>query len=303
LKNQEAAMDAPVALVPVVVAEPLVGVVQQLQALFSWVEAMLDARGVEARVHEDLKEMDRKVMQACIVRKAAQAAAREIREVRCLRCEMGEEDEGWALLFQQSAPRYALTVRGRVDFQRSVFRCSNGDCRRERAPFDEELGLSGKGHMTPLLERKAARAGTTHTSYESAAEKMAHQVELPVSAKEIQRVCEEVGDRALALQDEEVAERGRPASWDKPLEAAERPETVVIEMDGTCVMGRDGEGHEVKCATVFGLDARARTGSPGKERAVLLRRCYCGTSWGGPSLRVTIQYQTRIGMRKGWRNT
>jgi hypothetical protein len=213
----------------------------------------------------------------CVVRLMQ---ARDIREVRCLRCEMGEEEEGWALLFQESAPRYALSVRGRVDFQRPVYRCSSGDCRRERAPFDKELGLSGKGHMTPLLERKVARSGTTHTSFEAAAEEMALQVELLVSAKEIQRVCEEVGDRALALQNKEVAERGRPASWDKPLEVAERPETVVVEMDGTSVMGRDGEGHEVKVATVFGLDARARTGSPGKERAVLLRRCYCGTSRG-----------------------
>lgn len=84
----------------------------------------------------------------------------------------------------------------------------------------------------------------------------------------------------MTLQGKEVAERGRPASWDKPLEVEERPETAVVEMDGTCVMGRDGEGHEVKCATVFGLDARAQTGSPGKERPVLVRRCYCATSRG-----------------------
>ena len=109
---------------------------------------------------------------------------------------------------------------------------------------------------------------------------MEHQVEIPVSASEIQRVVEQVGQRALKLQDEEVKQRGAPASLEAPIPTAERPETVVIEMDGTCVMGRDGTGHDVKCATVFGLDARATTGSPGKERPLLLRRCYCATSRG-----------------------
>jgi len=93
-------------------------------------------------------------------------------------------------------------------------------------------------------------------------------------------VIEQVGGRALDLQDREVKERGAPASLEAPIPTEERPETLVIEMDGTCVMGRDGEGHDVKCATVFGLDARARTGSPGKERPVLLRRSYCATSRG-----------------------
>jgi hypothetical protein len=105
-------------------------------------------------------------------------------------------------------------------------------------------------------------------------------VEIAVSPSEIQRVAEQVGQRALALQDAEVKQRGAPASLEAPIATAEQPETVVIEMDGTCVMGRDGTGHEVKCATVFGLDARAVTGSPGKERPVLLRRCYCATSRG-----------------------
>ena len=70
------------------------------------------------------------------------------------------------------------------------------------------------------------------------------------------------------------------ASLEVPIPTAAQSETVRIEMDGTCAMGRDGEGHEVKCATVFGLNARASTGAPGKERAILLRRCYCATSLG-----------------------
>lgn len=273
-------MDYPAATVPVAVAEVLSGVVEYLQSLFASVESLPDARGLEKTVHEGLKEIDRRMMEVCVVRKASQAQARDVREVRCRRCPQGEENEGWAVLSEPATARYALTVRGRVDFTRPVYVCMSRDCRRERAPFDEELGLEGKNHLTPLLENKAVWAGTMLSSYEKAEEEMAHQVEIAVSAKEIHCATARVGERALALQNQEVSDRGRPASLDKPLEVEERPETVVVEMDGTCVMGRDGEGHDVKCGTVFGLDARARTGSPGKERPLLLRRCYCATSRG-----------------------
>jgi hypothetical protein len=163
---------------------------------------------------------------------------------------------------------------------RPVYRCDRADCARERAPVDEELGLASKSHHTRGMENKIAWAGTTASSFAQASAQMEHQVEIAVSPSEVQRVVEQVGQRALALQDAEVKQRGAPATLEAPIPTAEQPETVVLEMDGTCVMGRDGTGHEVKCATVFGLDARATTGSPGKERPVLLRRCYCATSLG-----------------------
>jgi hypothetical protein len=239
------------------------------------IDRLPDARKLEVTVHRDFAAIQRLSMEACVRHKAQAAIVKDVRETHCPHCE-----GGWAVLREPQAPRYAVTVRGRVDFTRPVYRCDQADCARERAPVDEELGLEPKSHYTRGLENKIAWAGTTSSSFTQAGKQMEHQVEIPVSPSEIQRVVEQVGRRALELQDAEVKRRGAPASLDAPIPTAAQPETVVIEMDGTCAMGRDGTGHEVKCATVFGLDARAVTGSPGKERPVLLRRCYCATSRG-----------------------
>lgn len=268
-------MDFSLVTVSVDVPVELAPMVQGLVELFGVLDGLEDARGLELSVHEGLKDLDRQMMEVNIAHKARQYREQDIREVRCPHC-----GDGWATLLDEDLPRFATTIRGRVDYQRPVYRCTNLNCRRERSPFDEQLGLEGKEHLTPLVQKKMVWAGAMLSSFDKAQQDMAHQAELPVSAKEIQRTVEQVGTRALALQEEEVRERGRPAAWDQPLKVEERPETVVIEMDGTCVMGRDGEGHEVKCATAFGLDARATTGLPGKERSVLLHRCYCATSKG-----------------------
>lgn len=251
----------------------LLPVVELLTALFDKIDGLPDARKLETTVHQDFKRIEQQVMEVCVRHKAQQAVRNDVREVRCPHCQ-----RGWAVLLDPAAPRYAATVRGRVDFARPVYRCV--DCQRERCPFDEELGLEPKEHYTPLMQDKLAWAGTSGSSFERASRDLAHQNEIDVSPAQIRRVTEKAGRRALALQEEDVKRRGAPASIEEPIETAERPETVVIEMDGTCAMGRDGAGHEVKCATVFGLDARATTGPPGKERPVLLRRCYCATSRG-----------------------
>jgi hypothetical protein len=257
------------------VPDPLLPVVELLTALYAKIDALPDARKLEAIVHQDLKRLEQQTMEICVQLKAHQARFNNVPEVRCPHCE-----HGWAVLLEEAAPRYAITVRDRVDFVRPVYRCDQADCRRERCLFDEELGLDPKEHYTPLMQSKLAWAGTSGSSFERASRDLAHQNEIDVSAAQIRRVTEKTGQAALALQDQEVKQRGAPASLEAPIPTAQQPETVVIEMDGTCAMGRDGTGHEVKCATVFGLDARATTGSPGKERPVLLNRSYCATSRG-----------------------
>lgn len=257
------------------IPDPLLPVVELLRGLYAKIEALPDARKLEAIVHQDFKLIEQQTMQICVQSKAQQARFNNVPEVRCAHCE-----RGWAVLLEASAPRYAVTVRGRVDYVRPVYRCDQADCRRERCLFDEELGLDSKEHYTPLMQNKLAWAGTSGSSFERASRDLAHQNEIEVSAAQIRRVTEKTGRRALQLQDQEVKQRGAPASLEAPIPTAQQPETVVIEMDGTCAMGRDGAGHEVKCATVFGLDARTVTGSPGKERPVLLNRSYCATSRG-----------------------
>ena len=261
--------------VTVAVTPALVPAIALLQNLHDKVMALPDLKSLEHTVHEQLKEVDRLTMELCLVDKIRQSAPALTHEVRCRHC-----GSGWAVRSAPAAPRYAITVRGRVDYTRPVYRCDQPGCGRERSPVDEQLGLGPKEHYTRLIENKIAWAGTTAASFAQASAQMGHQVELAVSSSEIGRVAEKIGRRAAALADKEVKERGAPACLERPIPTTEQPETVVLEMDGTCVMGRDGGGHEVKCATVFGLDARARTGSPGKERPVLLRRAYCATSRG-----------------------
>ena len=262
------------AQVRVAVPVVLVEVVELLVGAYEKAMGLPDVKKLEWTVHEGLKEIDRRTMEICFQQKAREVVDNRIAEVRCKAC------DGWAGLYKSEAPRYVITVRGRVDYRRPVFRCEDRDCLTERCLFDEELGLEPKEHFTPMMQDKIAWSATMQLGFDRASRDLAHQVELPVSPTQVHCVFEKIGDRALAKQDEEVKQRGAPASLDKPVPVEERPETVVIELDGTCVMGRDGEGHEVKCATVFGLDARATTGSPGKERPILLRRCYCATSKG-----------------------
>ena len=205
-------------------------------------------------------------------KKAEESVDENITEVRCPKC------KGWCGVLHSSVPRYAITIEGRIDYIRTVYRCRSSRCLKHRSPFDEELGLKEKEHFTPLVQKKIAWAGAMITSYDKASEGMKELTELAVSPKEMHRISEYKGQDAVDLQDKEVFDLGRPASPSLPVPVENFPETVVLEMDGTCVMGRDGEGHEVKCATVFGLDSRKKTGR--KERPVLINRSYCATSKG-----------------------
>jgi len=264
------AMNYPLSNVEVELPMKLVPIVENLVSTYDTVRSLPDATELEILVHEDLKKTDQLMMELCVQTKAEQCIEEQVEQVRCPDC-----DDSWATLLSSKMPRSAYTIRGEVHYDRPVYRCTKGYCRKERAPFDEELGLGPKEHYTPLVQKKAVWAGAMLCSYEKAHEDMVHQSELPVSAKEIHRLVERVGERALTLQKKEIYERGRPASPERPVMVEEHPETLVLEMDGTCVMGRDGQGHEVKCATVFGLEARERKGF--KERPVLTKRFYCGT--------------------------
>ena len=272
--------------VPVLVPVEIAEVCEGLSRAFEAISLRPDARGLEGDVHERLTELDRRFMEICVRERARQATESISEGVMCGRC------EEWATPLKRKGrsefKRHFITLRGRVDFVRPVFECSNRQCRTQRAPFDEELGLAPKEHFSPLVQKKAAWAGAMLTSYDRASEDMRQQAEIPVSPKQVQRITQRVAQRALQLQEQEVHHFGRPAAPGRVLEIEEKPETLVLQMDGTCAMGRDGQGHDVKCATVFGLDSRAVTGSPGKERPLLLRRAYCATSRGIHPFRVMV---------------
>jgi hypothetical protein len=203
-------------LIQTPIAQELVPVVQELQTLFAAVHERPDARGLELMVHGALNQIARQTMEICIQTKARQAQGKDVREVRCPHCA-----QGWAALLDGAAPRYAETLAGRVDYERPVYRCLERDCQKERCPFDEELGLEPREHYTPPMQDKLAWAGTSGSSFERASRDLEHQNEITVSAAQIRRVTEKAGRRALALQDEEVKQRGAPASLEAPIPTAE----------------------------------------------------------------------------------
>jgi len=157
-------------LVNVAVDPMIVDVIAQLQSLTDRVCELADLRGLEHLVHEGLKPIERTLMEQCVRRKIEQVIEADVREVRCAHC------DGWAVLRQARAPRWALSVRGRIDFERPVYRCEQRDCQRERCLVDEQLGLEPKEHLTPLVQNKVAWAGTSSASVARAERDLLHLV-------------------------------------------------------------------------------------------------------------------------------
>lgn len=195
--------------------------------------------------------------------------------------------------------REALSGLGPIAFARRAWRCGNPDCGAFVAPADRELGLAPKEHATSGAREKIALAGATE-SYREAELKLERLAGLRACAKEIQRITCREGERArVLLAEQERLARGTAA-------CARRHETLIVEMDGTCVLTQPGgprpakcaqaapaaagtrvercRGKEVKCATVFGLDQRAAP--PG--RPALTGRRYAASTRGIDVFAATV---------------
>src|SRR5437773_2036502 len=82
-----------------------------------------------------------------------------------------------------------LTTLGRVPFGRSFYQCEA--CQQARFPDDERLDIVQTSY-SPGVRRLMARAGS-QTQFEQAARDLLCYAGLEVSAREIERVAEEVG--------------------------------------------------------------------------------------------------------------
>lgn len=109
-----------------------------------------------------------------------------------------------------------LTILGPVAYQRTRYQCPK--CLRTEYPSDGELDVEGTGR-SPGLRRLMARAGS-RTSFREAAEDLHLYAGITVSAKDVERVAESVGQQmeAWATKEREVIlqegfipqERGAP---------------------------------------------------------------------------------------------
>lgn len=84
-----------------------------------------------------------------------------------------------------------LTILGPVAYQRTRYQCPK--CRRTDYPSDGELDVAATGR-SPGLRRFMARAGS-RTSFREAAEDLRLYAEIAVSAKDVERVAERVGQQ------------------------------------------------------------------------------------------------------------
>lgn len=148
-------------------------------------------------------------------------------------------------------------------------------CRVQIAPFDRAMGLRPKSRLSPRMVKVTARMGA-HMEFEGVARELQFLLGVSVSAKQAQLVTREAGRKAGELLARQTDYWTSPTRPQKPVEEEKAHAALVVGMDGTCVMGRDGEGHEVKVATVYGLDERAEKGG----RGMLTDRRWCATSKG-----------------------
>jgi hypothetical protein len=89
-----------------------------------------------------------------------------------------------------------VTIMGPVSYQRSRYECPA--CGKARYPGDEELDVVGTGR-TPGLRRMMARAGSRQP-FKEAKEDLRVYAGIEVSAKDVERVSERIGDHVETWQ-------------------------------------------------------------------------------------------------------
>jgi hypothetical protein len=166
-----------------------------------------------------------------------------------------------------------MTVSGKIQFEREVWQCSQ--CRRSHAPVDVAMSVRPKSRWTAGVERKAAFAAG-FSPFVEASDALKELAGLDVSASEVDRIGQEHG--MLLDRDQRRSEEIWRAPVD-PLREMPKPEIscerLVVEADATSVLTVAGEEHKsVYCGTVFGLDARGKSG----ERPFISERLYTASA-------------------------
>lgn len=161
-------------------------------------------------------------------------------------------------------PKTITTLLGKITLRRSVYAGLEG---QTRVPLDESLGVEGTG-FSPGVRHLMARAGS-RTSFADASEDLAVYSRLEVTAKQVQRVAEEVG---RSVEDWNAS----LSAADKPAEEPPAVPVLYVSFDGTGVpmrkaellasKGRGPEGQartrEVKLGCVFTQTTPDEKGRP-----------------------------------------
>jgi hypothetical protein len=144
-------------------------------------------------------------------------------------CQCGTRMESQGLRGKQ-----LLTILGPVPYARSMFRCPL--CQATRYPGDEVLDVMGSTR-SPGLRRMMARAGS-HATFKVGQEDLSVYAGIEVSAKDIERVAEGIGQQMeswSSRERQEMLKQGQAQRSDKSLPI------LYISYDGTGVPMTPGE--------------------------------------------------------------
>ena len=186
---------------------------------------------------------------------------------RAILCSCGTRMESQGLKQKE-----LLTILGPVSYARSMFQCSA--CGATRYPGDEELDMVGTTR-SPGLRRMMARAGSQST-FKEGREDLKIYAGLEVSAKDIERVAEGIGQHTeawLSQEREEVLKQNETLRTEKTLPL------LYISYDGTGVpmtpeelrgrQGKQADGsaktREAKLGCVFTQTTRDAKGFPVRD--------------------------------------
>jgi len=100
-------------------------------------------------------------------------------------------------------------------------------------PQSKSLGID-RSHFSPALQAKIVFAGVNNTSYQQAQQQLEALAELPVSDKQIRRLCKTIGHERVAERDAAVAAyQAKPLTERKQAPAnVPAPEVAVVGVDG-----------------------------------------------------------------------
>jgi len=227
-------------------------------------EGRVDLEAVEQVLRAAVLEAGARVLEQLL---EAVGVGRRVTKASCPRCGAAMESRG-------VCAKGVVTLLGWVRFARSRYVCPR--CKATRFPGDEALGIV-KTSRSPGVQRLEARFGAKET-FKEVAEDLRLAAGIAVSAKDAERVAEEIGHTVEQWVQRECTEQRRtdPVPSDGP-----PVETLYVQFDGTGVpmvaaelAGRKGKQpdgtaktREVKLGCVFTQTACDDAGHPVRDPA------------------------------------
>ncbi|MCX5770514.1 MAG: ISKra4 family transposase [Candidatus Hydrogenedentes bacterium] len=224
----------------------------------------MDLEAVEQALRTAVLEAGARVLERLL---ESVGVGRRDTKVFCPRCAAAMESRG-------TCAKNLLSVLGWVRFSRSRYVCPR--CQAARFPGDEALGMVNTSR-SPGVQRLEARFGAKET-FKEVADDLGLAAGIAVSAKDAERVAEEIGHAVEQWVQRECAEQRRA---DPVLPDGPPVETLYVEFDGTGIpmvpaelAGRKGKQpdgsaktREVKLGCVFTQIACDDAGRPIRDPA------------------------------------